>query len=48
MSVEYTCHYFVDGYCWCKHNNNGNNTKKKLNNTLNIIKLKIRTQHYLD
>ena len=22
--------------------------KKKLNNTLNIIKLKIRTQHYLD
>ena len=34
--------------CWCKHNNNGNYTKKKLNNTLNIIKLKIRTQHYLD
>ena len=29
-------------------NNNGNYTKKKLNNTLNIIKLKIRTQHYLD
>ena len=34
--------------CWCKHNNNGNNTKKKLNNTLNIINLNIRTQHYLD
>ena len=34
--------------CWCKYNNNGNNTKKKLNNTLNIINLKIRTQHYLD
>ena len=42
---EYTIQYEI---CWCKHNNNRNNTKKKLNNTLNIIKLKIRTQHYLD
>ena len=42
---KYTIQYEI---CWCKHNNNGNNTKKKLNNMLNIIKLKIRTQHYLD
>ena len=34
--------------CWCKHNNNGNITKNKPNNTLNIINLKIRTRHFLD
>ena len=38
----------IDTNCWCKHNNNGNNTKKKLNNTLNIINLKRWTQNYLD
>ena len=35
--------------CWCKHNNNGNNTKRNWIIFLNIINLKRKiTQHYLD
>ena len=35
--------------CWCKHNNNGNNTKKNWIILLNFINLKREiTQHYLD
>ena len=35
--------------CWCKHNNNWNNTMKNWIIFLNIINLKIKiTQHYFD
>ena len=35
--------------CWCKHNNNGNHTKRNWIILLNIINLKRKiTQHYLD
>ena len=40
--------FFIHHFVLVQTNNNGNNTKKKLNNTLNIINLKIRAQHYLD
>ena len=39
--------FFIHHFVLVQTNNNGNNTKKKLNNTLNIINLKIRAQHYL-